>query len=124
MPMVLQFLPEIVLRATRQPAPAFRLFPPLAGSTWVNGRDIVLARIVLHGLQGSVSVGSATYNGAMPGFGTQLSDSEIASVLTYIRSQWGNRSDSVAASTVKAQRAISAAHDGPWNGEADLNSPN
>jgi mono/diheme cytochrome c family protein len=94
----------------------------LAGSTWVNGRDIVLAQIVLHGLQGSVSVASVTYSGAMPGFGTQLSDSEIASVLTYIRSQWGNRSGSVEASTVKAQRAISATHAGPWNGEADLNN--
>jgi mono/diheme cytochrome c family protein len=97
-------------------------FPPLAGSTWVNGRGTVLIQVVLHGLQGSVPVGTATYNGAMPGFASQLSDAEIASVLTYIRGQWGNKGGSVDASVVKAQRAATAARGSPWNGEADLNS--
>ena len=69
----------------------FGVFPPLVGS---HLGLMVCFRVlwIHHGLQGSVSAGSATYNGAMPGFGTQLSDSDNSSVLTYIRSQWGNRS--------------------------------
>jgi len=46
------------------------VFPPLAGSEWVNGSEERLIRIMLHGLQGPITVSGKAYNGAaMPGFG-------------------------------------------------------
>jgi mono/diheme cytochrome c family protein len=95
-------------------------FPPLAGSNWVTGPDIAAVRIVLHGVQGKLTVNGAAYSGAMPAFGSQLSDADIAAVLSYVRSQWGNKAAPVGASLVTAQRAATAARSEPWNGDADL----
>ena len=96
------------------------VFPPLAGSNWVNGRDTTMIQIVLHGIQGSLTVNGVTYNGAMPTFGAQLSDAEIAAVLTHVRSHWGNTAGAVGAQEVIAQRAATAQRNEPWQGDADL----
>jgi mono/diheme cytochrome c family protein len=96
------------------------VFPPLAGSNWVNGRDTTVIQIVLHGIQGSLTVNGVKYNGAMPTFGAQLSDAEIAAVLTHVRSQWGNTAGAVGAREVTAQRAATAQRNEPWQGDADL----
>ena len=96
------------------------VFPPLAGSNWVNGRDTTVIQIVLHGIQGSLTVNGVTYNGAMPTFGAQLSDAEIAAVLSHVRSHWGNTAGAVGAQQVTAQRAATAQRNGPWQGDADL----
>jgi cbb3-type cytochrome c oxidase subunit III len=95
-------------------------FPPLAGSNWVNGRDTTLIQILLHGIQGTLTVNGASYNGTMPTFGTQLSDAEIAAVLTHVRSQWGNKTGPVSAAQVATQRSASAGRSEPWHGDADL----
>jgi mono/diheme cytochrome c family protein len=96
------------------------VFPPLAGSNWVNGHDTTVIQIVLHGIQGSLTVNGGKYNGAMPNFGAQLSDAEIAAVLSYVRSQWGNKAGAVSAQQVTAQRTATAQRNEPWNGDADL----
>lgn len=62
-------------------------FPPVVGSEWVTGSPDVLLRILLHGLQGPVTVAGATYNGAMPAWSDVLKAEEIAAVATYLR-QW------------------------------------
>lgn len=79
------------------------VFPPLAGSEWVIGSEKILASILLHGVSGPMEVKGNLYNGVMPAFGN-LSDPEIAAVLTYIRSDWGNAATPVSAQTVQAQR--------------------
>jgi mono/diheme cytochrome c family protein len=79
------------------------VFPPLAGAEWVVGDEKVLASILLHGVQGELVVKGNTYKGVMPAFGT-LADEEIAAVLTYIRSDWGNQAPPITAATVLAQR--------------------
>jgi mono/diheme cytochrome c family protein len=96
------------------------VFPPLAGSSWVSGRDATLVQILLHGVQGVLTVNGKSYNSAMPAFGNQLSDAQIAAVLTYVRSQWGNKATAVNPSLVSAQRAATTARGGPWNGDIDL----
>jgi mono/diheme cytochrome c family protein len=96
------------------------VFPPLAGSNWVNGRDTTVIQIVLHGIQGSLTVNGVTYNGAMPTFGAQLSDAEIAAVLTHVRDHWGNTAGAVDAQLVAAQRAATAQRNAPWQGDTDL----
>ena len=67
-----------------------------------------LARLVLHGLTGPVTVAGATFNGAMPAWGDQLTDAEIAAVLTYVRSHFDNQSPAVSATLVAAERAATA----------------
>ena len=65
-------------------------FPPLAGNAAVTGDPKTVIHIVKYGLSGKIAVGNATYNGMMPPWGSQLSDAQIASVVTYVRSAWGN----------------------------------
>jgi mono/diheme cytochrome c family protein len=79
------------------------VFPPLAGAEWVQGAEKVLISILLHGIQGEIEVKGNKYNGAMPAFGT-LTDAEIAGVLSYIRSDWGNQAPPIGAAAVAAQR--------------------
>lgn len=78
-------------------------FPPLAGSEWVNGPAENLIRIQLRGLQGKITVKGAEYNGVMPP-NSSLSDEQIAEVLTYIRSNFGNKASAITAEQVKALR--------------------
>jgi mono/diheme cytochrome c family protein len=75
-------------------------YPPLAGSDWVARDPATLARIVLHGLEGPIRVNGNPYNNEMPALGNQLDDAEIAAVLTYIRSAWGNQAGPLDADTV------------------------
>ncbi|MEA3109551.1 MAG: hypothetical protein QOI88_4156 [Gammaproteobacteria bacterium] len=93
------------------------VFPPLAGSEWVLGSDKILVQIPLHGISGSVQVKGATYNGAMPVFDT-LSDAEIAAVLSYARSTWGNTAAAVSPATVAAGRKATQSRSTPFaNGD-------
>lgn len=64
-------------------------FPPLAGSKDNMGDCKTHAGYVVHGLKGELEVQGTTYNGVMPAQGN-LSDMEIASVITYERMSWGN----------------------------------
>jgi mono/diheme cytochrome c family protein len=96
------------------------VFPPLAGSNWVNGRDTTVIQILLHGIQGTLTVNGVTYNGAMPNLGAQLSDAELAAVLTHVRTHWGNSASPISAAQVATQRAATASRSEPWQGDADL----
>jgi len=80
------------------------VFPPLAGSEWVNGPAENLIRIQLRGLMGPITVAGKEYNSVMPPNAT-LTDGEIAEVLTYIRNEWGNKGSAVTADMVKALRS-------------------
>jgi mono/diheme cytochrome c family protein len=75
-------------------------FPPLAGNPVVTGDPMKVIHIVKYGLTGAVTVAGKTYNGMMPAWGTQLSDGDMASAVTYIRSAWGNSGSSVTAAQV------------------------
>ncbi|MFG6462070.1 c-type cytochrome [Roseateles sp. DXS20W] len=96
------------------------VFPPLAGSEWVSGKDSTASAIVLHGITGNLSVKGSSYNGAMPAFGGQLSDEQVAAVLTYVRSQWGNSAAAVSAETVAQVREAHKERTTPFTGDKDL----
>lgn len=66
------------------------VFPPLAKSDWVTGEDAKLVGAITKGVQGAITVGGTAYNGAMPAIGADLSDEELASLVTYLRTSWGN----------------------------------
>lgn len=92
-------------------------FPPLVESEWVLTEgwhgDNHLISILLHGLQGPIQVKGATYNGAMPPW-KQLKDDQIAAILTYIRSEWGNNESLITAEQVAKIREESAAQTEPY----------
>ncbi|MGI9091214.1 MAG: c-type cytochrome [Gemmatimonadaceae bacterium] len=94
-------------------------YPPLAGSEWLVNNPEVPIRIVLHGLQGPITVKGASFNNAMTPFADQLSDAEIAAVISYERSSWGNNASAVTAAQVQAVRAATKAQTAPWT-PADL----
>jgi mono/diheme cytochrome c family protein len=85
--------------------------PPLAGSEWVVAAGFHrLAQIPLVGLNGSLAVEGKDWNLNMAPMGAALSDADLAAVLTYIRTSWGNKADAVTADDVKAIRAVVAGH--------------
>lgn len=98
------------------------VFPPLAGSEWVIGKEKTLIAAVLHGIDGPLTVMGQSYNGAMPAFASQLSDAEMAALLTHIRSQWGNSAAPITAEAVAAVRSETTGQSGPYQGDAGLNA--
>ena len=77
-------------------------FPPLAESDYLN-EDVKRAiEIVKHGLSGEIKVNGNVYNSVMPP--QNLSDQEIASVLTYIYHNWGNNKTEVTTKMVDELR--------------------
>ncbi len=86
----------------------FNQAPALAGSDWVTAKGHNrLAHIPLLGLNGPITIKGQQMNfpAGMAAMGAGLSDAELASVLTYIRSSWGNKADEVTADDIKAVRA-------------------
>lgn len=96
------------------------VFPPLAGSEWVQGGEDTLLQIVLHGVSGPIEVAGQRYQGTMPAFGARLQDAEIAALATHLRSNWGNTAAAVASAAVASARARSADRTGPWAGGEEL----
>lgn len=96
------------------------VFPPLAASEWVIGKNGLLVDIVLHGVSGKLTVKGASYNGAMPAFGEKLNDAEIAAVLSHIRTNFGNAAGKIDASLVKTARESGKERKTPWNGDDEL----
>ena len=84
------------------------MFPPLAGSDYLLGGKERAVGVVVNGLQGEVVVNGNKYNSVMPAM-VQLSDQEIADVLTYAMNAWGNAGGAVAPALVAAERARAAA---------------
>jgi mono/diheme cytochrome c family protein len=107
------------------------VYPPLAGSEWVNGAEERIIRIALLGMTGPTQVKGETFNNLMTPFRGVLSDEQIAGVLTYIRQEWGNASPAVSPSAVAAIRAATSERTAPWTamellalpGEGDLSKP-
>ena len=74
-------------------------FPALSGSKIVTGPKDGQINVVLNGI---VKDGKPT---AMAAFKGQLSDTDIAAVITYTRNSWANKTgEAIQPSEVKAQR--------------------
>lgn len=77
-------------------------FPPLAKSDFLNADPKRAIDAVLHGLSGEITVNGKKYNSVMTS--QNLTDEEIANVLTYVYNSWGNNKTNVTAPMVKTQR--------------------
>jgi mono/diheme cytochrome c family protein/glucose/arabinose dehydrogenase len=86
-----------------------RVAPPLIDSVLALAPAEITARILLNGKQGPV--------GLMPPIGATLTNDQIASVLTYVRREWGQAGDPVDSSTVEGVRAQTATRTRPWTDE-------
>lgn len=97
------------------------VFPPLAGSEWVVAdKPDALIAIVLHGIQGPLTVAGAQYNGLMPHFHDKFSNEEIAGLVNHLRSNFGNTASATDAEYVAAIRHASETRSTPYNGDEDL----
>lgn len=81
------------------------VFPPLKGNAAVNDPDPTThIHTVLFGLEGA-TIDGVKYESPMSEFGSMLSDDEIASIINYERSSWGNHGKPITAQDVAAVRA-------------------
>ncbi len=88
------------------------VYPPLRGTEWVTGDEGRLIRLVLHGVQGPMTIGGVTYNNLMPPQ-RFLSDDQIAAVLTFVRAEYGGGASAITPEAVAAVRAASTQRE-PW----------
>ena len=79
-------------------------FPPLAGADWVTGDKERLIDLLINGLQGEIEVNGLIYDGVMPHH-KFLKDDQIADVLTYIRTNFGNQASEITTDEVKKYRS-------------------
>jgi mono/diheme cytochrome c family protein/glucose/arabinose dehydrogenase len=90
-----------------------KLAPPLVGSPFALADRGIPIRIVLNGKEGPV--------GLMPPLGSVLTDDQIASVLTYVRREWGHTASPVAPDAVPPVRRDTATRTRPWSND-ELNA--
>ncbi|MBL9211327.1 MAG: c-type cytochrome [Opitutaceae bacterium] len=83
--------------------------PSLADSYWVTGYPEILARIVLHGKEGTPG-----FPGPMPPVALTYSDEQVADVLTYIRNSWGLHAGAVSPELVASVRRELGPRQAPW----------
>lgn len=83
-----------------------RMNPPLWKTTYVLGEKKQLINIVLKGLKGGqVEIDGDRFENAMPAQEANLSDQQVADVLTFVRNSFGNKASAVTVVEVKKERA-------------------
>jgi mono/diheme cytochrome c family protein len=97
------------------------VYPPLAGSAFATGDPEIPVRIVLHGFNGSIVRNGSSFNGVMQPWQNDLTDQQIADVLSYVRSSWGNSAPAVEAATVRKIRDLTKTRSGAFT-EPELKS--
>jgi mono/diheme cytochrome c family protein len=99
-------------------------YPPLAGSEFTTGGSRRMAMIVLKGLQGPVQVKGQQYGTAvMQPWDKTLTDKQIADVMTYERSEWGNSASPVTPEQIAAFRKELANHPESYTAPEILAAP-
>jgi mono/diheme cytochrome c family protein len=83
-----------------------KIAPPLLGSALGQARPDIPVRILLNGKEGAT--------GLMPPIGASLDDEALASVLTYIRREWGQSGQPVDPGTVRETRAATSGRTRAW----------
>ncbi len=87
------------------------VFPPLAKSDFLMANKRRAIETVLNGLSGAVTVNGKQYNSVMPPM-SQLTDDEVANILTYAMSSWGNQGAAVSKEEVTQVRATTKRAEG------------
>ena len=77
--------------------------PPLVNTSYVKGDKAKLINVVVNGLAQNVDIDGQSYSNTMPAQ-TALTDQQVADVLTYVRSSFGNKYSAVKLAEVKAAK--------------------
>lgn len=85
-----------------------KVAPSLVGSPLLVGNEGIPTRIILGGKEGTI--------GLMPPL-SMLNDEQIASVLTYVRREWGNTASAVSAESVQEVRGLTSTRKRPWTND-------
>ncbi|MBN8727401.1 MAG: nitrite reductase, copper-containing [Xanthomonadales bacterium] len=85
------------------------VFPPLAKSDYLAADPKHAIEVVLHGLSGPVKVNGTEYNSVMPPM-SQLTDDEVANILTYVLNSWDNPGGRITKEEVATVRASGPEH--------------
>ena len=80
-----------------------RMNPPLIKTKWVLGEKKRLISVVLKGLNDPIEIEDEEYHNPMPPQ-PQLTDQQIADVLTFVRNSFGNKASAVTVGEVKGVR--------------------
>jgi mono/diheme cytochrome c family protein len=83
-----------------------RVAPGLIDSPLVLAAPDIAARVLLNGKEGPI--------GLMPPLGSTLSDEQVASVLTYVRREWGHTATPVDPAVVTNVRDLTRTRTRPW----------
>jgi mono/diheme cytochrome c family protein len=78
--------------------------PPLIKTSYVLGSKVTLVSIVVKGLNKGVEIDGEEYTNPMPAQ-SNLTDQQIADVLTYVRNSFGNKATGLTLAEVKAIKA-------------------
>ena len=92
----------------RSPGPDGRLPAPPhdeTGHTWHHPDSVLFLYTKLGGSE-ALALQGVDFNSAMPGFGGTLSDTEIWSILAYIKSTWPDRERAIQAARTETEQAI------------------
>lgn len=100
------------------------LAPPLDGSEWVTGKPELMAKVLLHGMTGPITVKGVKYDtpAGMPALAGNpvFTDEKIADIMTYVRNEWENKAAPVQPDLVKKLRAETSSQLGRPYTEKDL----
>jgi mono/diheme cytochrome c family protein/glucose/arabinose dehydrogenase len=83
-----------------------RVAPSLVDSPLLLATPDIPARVLLNGKEGAI--------GLMPPLGATLTDDQVASVLTYVRREWGQTGSPVDPATIASVRALTRTRTRPW----------
>lgn len=78
------------------------IYPPLAAADYLNEDVDRAIKGLIYGQKGEMAVNGVIYNGEMPP--QDLTDEEIADVLTYVYNSWGNNGTVVTTKMVAKHR--------------------
>ena len=89
-------------------------YPPLVDSDLVLGAPEPLVAILVHGIEGLMTIRGVHYNQQMPPapFPT---DEDIAAIASYVRTAWTNDAEVVNADLVASVRKATSGQRGPWS---------
>jgi alcohol dehydrogenase (quinone), cytochrome c subunit len=85
------------------------VFPPLAGNPAVEASNPTSVVSIVLGGSSTPRTPETPAQFAMPAFGWRLSDQEVADVVTFVRSSWGNRADAIDQAQVDHLRLLAGA---------------
>ena len=80
------------------------MHPPLTAGSWVGNEPKELIALMMKGLSGKIVVNGEVYKNFMPSH-AQLTDEQLADVLSYVRSSFGNNFEPVTPEMVKKVRS-------------------